>query len=289
MSPTLVPTVAGRAGSSGCKGEALRMKTFSFVMSAAAISTAAILSACSSGTSPAVSGSQVSPSTARGVHHVTLRPNHGRSWMDPAAKAGSLLYITDSGSNTVLVYSYPALKLVGTLTGFTNPQGDCVDKARNVWIVNTEASQLLEYAHGGTTPIATLDDPNQYPVGCAFDSTTGELAVSNFYSTNGPPGSISIYKNASGSPTLYTPPNFAVVYYLGFDPKGTLYLDGIDSGSSFLFDSFNGTTFKSIVLGTRSAVRARFSPSAKTSWSAIRPTARMSPTRLGSAEQKEDW
>ncbi|HEY1883219.1 MAG TPA: hypothetical protein VGG51_09310 [Candidatus Cybelea sp.] len=225
------------------------MKTFSFVMSAAAISTAAILSACSSGTSPAVSGSQVSPSTARGVHHVTLRPNHGRSWMDPAAKAGSLLYITDSGSNTVLVYSYPALKLVGTLTGFTNPQGDCVDKARNVWIVNTEASQLLEYAHGGTTPIATLDDPNQYPVGCAFDSTTGELAVSNFYSTNGPPGSISIYKNASGSPTLYTPPNFAVVYYLGFDPKGTLYLDGIDSGSSFLFDSFNGTTFKSIVLG----------------------------------------
>jgi hypothetical protein len=41
------------------------------------------------------------------------------------------------------------LRLVGTLTGFTNPQGDCVDKSNNVWIVDTEASQLIEYAHGG--------------------------------------------------------------------------------------------------------------------------------------------
>ena len=47
---------------------------------------------------------------------------------------------------------------------------------------------------------------------------------------------------------MHVPPNFAVVYYLGFDPKGTLYLDGIDSGSSSLFDSFKGTTFKNIVL-----------------------------------------
>jgi len=45
-----------------------------------------------------------------------------------------------------------------------------------------------------------------------------------------------------------TPPNFAVVYYLGYDPKGRLYLDGIDSGSAFLFASFNGTKFKSITL-----------------------------------------
>lgn len=168
--------------------------------------------------------------------------------MDPSAKTHSLLYVTDSGTNTVIVYSYPKLKIVGTLTGFTNPQGDCVDKANNVWIDNTQTSQLIEYAHGGTTPLATLDDPNQYPVGCSFDPTSGNLAVSNFYSTNGPPGSVSIFKNASGSPTVYTPPNFAVVYYLGYDRKGRLYLDGIDSGSAFLFASFNGNTFKNVTL-----------------------------------------
>ena len=169
--------------------------------------------------------------------------------MDPAAKSESLLYVTDSGTNTVLVYSYPTLKLVGTLTGFNNPQGDCIDHANNVWIDNTQTSQLFEYAHGGTTPIATLDDPGQYPVGCSFDPTTGNLAVSNFYSTNGPPGSISIYKKGAGTPAVHTPPGFAVVYYLGYTPNGTLYLDGIDSGSGFLFDSFDRNRFRKVTLG----------------------------------------
>jgi hypothetical protein len=35
---------------------------------------------------------------------------------------------------------------------------------------------------------------------------------------------------------------------LGYDHKGGLYLDGIDSGSDFLFASFSGTTFKAITL-----------------------------------------
>jgi hypothetical protein len=216
-----------------------------------ASAAAAILVACNSGVSqlaPTVSQTMGRPSTLRNGGTVVVHSNRGRSWMERSATTGSLLYVTDAGANTVVVYSYPKLKVVGTLTGFTNPQGDCVDNANNVWIANTQTSQLIEYAHGGTTPIATLNDPNQYPVGCSFDPTTGNLAVSNFYSTNGPPGSVSIFKNASGSPTVYTPPNFAVVYYLGYDPKGRLYLDGIDSGSAFLFASFNGTKFKSITL-----------------------------------------
>jgi hypothetical protein len=168
--------------------------------------------------------------------------------MDHAAKSGPLVYVTDSGTNTAQVYEYPSLKNVGQIGGLDNPQGDCVDKNGNVWIVNTQASQILEYAHGGTTPIATLSDPNQYPVGCSFDPASGNLAVSNFYSTSGPPGSISIYTKASGAPATFTPPGFAVVYYLSYDEKGTLYLDGIDSGSSFLFSSFSGKKFTSITL-----------------------------------------
>jgi hypothetical protein len=231
---------------------------------AGASAAAAILAACNGGVSqlaPTASGFQTNPAafhagsqrmglptTLRSGSAVVVHSNRGRSWMDRSAKTQSLLYVTDSGTNTVVVYSYPNLKIVGTLTGFTNPQGDCVDKANNVWIANTQASQLIEYAHGGTTPIATLSDPNQYPVGCSFDPTSGNLAVSNFYSTNGPPGSVSIFKKGSGTPTVYTPPNFAVVYYLGYDRKGRLYLDGIDSGSSFLFASFNRKTFKNITL-----------------------------------------
>jgi hypothetical protein len=204
----------------------------------------ALQAAASSGTA---SSAIASPTTARG-NRPAVHTLHVRSWIDPAAKSGPLVYVTDSGTNTAQVYSYPTLKSVGQIGGLDNPQGDCVDKNNNVWIVNTQASQILEYAHGGTTPIATLSDPNQYPVGCSFDPTTGNLAVSNFYSTSGPPGSISIYTNATGTPATFTPPGFAVVYYLAYNANGTLYLDGINSGSSFLFSSFKGKTFKSITL-----------------------------------------
>jgi hypothetical protein len=215
-----------------------------------ALAVATVLTACNgtAGTAPPASSTPSYLTTAHGAGLGAPRHGHARSWMDPAAKNGKLLYITDSGTNTVVVYAYPTLKVVGTLTGFDNVQGDCIDKTGNVWIVNTEASQILEYAHGGTSPIATLQDPGQYPVGCSFDPSSGDLAVSNFYSTNGPPGSISIYKNGTGSPTLFTPPGFAVVYYLGYDTKGTLYLDGIDSGSGFLFAAFKGKKFTSITL-----------------------------------------
>jgi hypothetical protein len=66
-------------------------------------------------------------------------PGHGGSWMLPNAKKKDLLYISDSfpyGSNDVFVYSYPKGKLVGKLTGFNEPSGNCVDKAGNVFITN---------------------------------------------------------------------------------------------------------------------------------------------------------
>jgi hypothetical protein len=214
-----------------------------------AFTSVAVLTACSGGnTSPGAVPAKAALTTAHTGIAISPHTNHGHSWMDPAAKSGTLLYITDNGSNTVVVYSYPTFKLVGTLTGFDNVQGDCVDASGNVWFDNTQASQLLEYAHGGTSPIATLNDPGQYPVGCSVDPTNGDLAVSNFYSTNGPPGSVSIYKNATGTPATFTPPNFAVVYFLGYDKHGTLYLDGIDGGSTFLFASFGGKKFKTITL-----------------------------------------
>jgi hypothetical protein len=221
------------------------------IKSIAFSATAAVaVAACSGGLSqPPTIGTVAIPSTRAGGGSFAVRSKRGPSWMDRSATKGSLLYITDAGTNTVVVYSYPKLKVVGTLTGFTNPQGDCVDKNNDVWIVNTEASQILEFAHGGTQPLKTLTDPGQYPVGCSFDSTTGNLAVSNFYSTSGPPGSISVFADASGSPAVYTPPSFAVIYYLGYDRKGRLYFDGINGGSSFLFASFDGKTFRSITLG----------------------------------------
>ncbi len=87
--------------------------------------------------------------------------------MSPDAKRMTLLYITNANDGTVFVYSYPKGTMEGELTGFEEPYGDCTDKTGDVWIVDDEASTVTEYAHGGSTPIRTLNDSGEYPAGCS--------------------------------------------------------------------------------------------------------------------------
>ena len=98
---------------------------------------------------------------------VPARPNaainshaeRGGSWMAPDVKASDLLYIADDGTNDVYAYAYPHIKLKGTLTGFAVPYGECVDNVGDVFIVDMGGSDIVEYAHGGSSPIAVLSDP----------------------------------------------------------------------------------------------------------------------------------
>ena len=166
---------------------------------------------------------------------MAVHPDHSRSWMDPDAKKKKLLYISDNGTDDVYVYSYPQGELKGTLTQFDNPQGECVDKAGDIWITDANSSEILEYAHGGASPIATLSDPGQSPLGCSVDPKTGNLAITNWQSTSGAPGSVSIYPDAQGTPTNYTDSSFNQMFFLGYDNKGNLFVDGVDSSGNFEF------------------------------------------------------
>ena len=153
------------------------------------------------------------------------------SRMNPDAKNElHLLYISDIGTNDVYVYSYPRGKLMGALTGFESPEGECVNKAGDVWITNTSAAEIVEYAHGGASPIATLSDAGQYPVGCSVNKSTGDLAVSNSQTTSSGAGSVSVYPAASGTPKTYSVPNTYYPYFLGYDSHGDLFVDGENSG-----------------------------------------------------------
>jgi hypothetical protein len=213
---------------------------------------AAILAACSSGGSqlapmaPGMSTNAVhSGLNSQATRHLPgtlvskvgasalVIPDRGKSWMSPEAKASQLLYISDSGTNDVYVYSYPKGKLVGTLTGFSEPQGECTDKAGNVWIANTATSQLLQFAHGGTSPISTLSDPGQFPAGCAINLKNNTLAATNIISTAGGNGSVSVYKNASGTPKVFSDPTGLELFFDGYNGK-TLVVSGINtSGVAF--------------------------------------------------------
>ena len=117
----------------------------------------------------------------------------------------------------------------GTLSNPEYANGDCVDNAGNVFVVNFGTSSggggdVVEYAHGGTTPIKTLTYPNAYLNGCAVDPTTGNLAVTDYRPSNGNrgKGGVLIYPSASGTPTKYVDPGMADYGYCAYDSAGNL-------------------------------------------------------------------
>jgi hypothetical protein len=193
-----------------------------------ALAAVAILAGCAGATSQL----QLTAPSARGIAPSLWNTSQdGRSWMALDAEKQNLLYVsTDTNTNgypdDVYVYSYPKAKLVGTLAGFVTPEGECVDKSGDVFITQTDAADIVEYAHGGTSPIATLSDTGWAPQACAIDPTTGNLAVTNVATSNGGGGSIAIYSNASGTPAYYTDLYLYRPYFCGYDDSGNLFIDG---------------------------------------------------------------
>jgi hypothetical protein len=175
-------------------------------------------------------------------------PNAGgiaeHSWIDSSAtSAGDLLYVSDQGSN-VFVYSYPQAKPVGVLSGFIDPRGACVDPAGNVYVVSLanrsgDGGIITEFAHGGTTPIVTLQDP-YVALGCAVDPKTGDLAVASRRA-------VAIYADARGTPAIYS----SIVYgfaYCAYDDNSDLFLSAIDSdrGTDLVRFAAGGNSFQQI-------------------------------------------
>jgi hypothetical protein len=157
------------------------------------------------------------------------------SWVAPGVtKVKPLLYVSDDGPNVVYIYSLLGKRL-GQLAGFSFPEGLCTDANGDVFIANDNTSTILEYAHGSATLKATLSDPGYYPIGCSVDPTTGNLAVTNTYSTTSGDGSVAIYANAAGSPTFITDSVLVHPRLCGYDPNGNLYVDGFNSSLAFAF------------------------------------------------------
>ena len=214
------------------------MKVSGYAARAVGFATAiGILAACSSGSQSAFSPSGTGMAPQNGVlgvsksgalHDVGVsRQSHGHSWMTPDKhkKKKALLYISDYNNSVLDVYSYPALKMVGQVTGLSNPDGLCNDKKGNIWAANNTGSNLAEYKHGGTSPISTVTDSNNYPVSCSVDPVSGNLAASNIFTFSGGQGSVAVYAKAKGSPTLYQDADLHYVYFVGYDNKGNLFAD----------------------------------------------------------------
>jgi hypothetical protein len=152
------------------------------------------------------------------------------SQISGAASQTALLYVTDYSRWDVDIYDYPAETPFGTLANLKAPSGECVDSAGNVYVVAEVAQRIFEYAHGGTRPIATFKSASHLlPVSCAFDPTTGDLAVANLegsYSKDPSRGDVEVYQPGQQRPAKFTASNIFSYYFLGYDNKGNLFVDG---------------------------------------------------------------
>jgi hypothetical protein len=197
----------------------------------AGAAAAALLAGCAGGVPSLGGGSGTSAATAGGLpaRHLNL----GRSWIAPDARKDWLLYVSDGESGTVDIYSFRKErgKLVGQITGLSFPYGQCVDHNGNVYVVDNDTSRIYEYAHGGTTPVATAKDKFGKPDGCAVDRTSGDVAISNFSgSSSSDSGGVDIFAGGlSGKQTYYTSPNLYRVFPGAYGPiPGSFFAQGID-------------------------------------------------------------
>jgi len=168
-----------------------------------------------------------------------VEPNAGSpglSWNLKDAAKHNLLYVSDEGAGTVYFYSYPWGKLEGTLTNLAGPSSVCADDAGHVWVVESQTSEIVEYDHGGSKPVATLQDPGYRPSDCAVNPKTGDLAVANVfeqYGSQGSPGNLVLYKKAAGKPQTLTTPDVINYMYVTYDSQGNLFVDGFAAYNDF--------------------------------------------------------
>jgi hypothetical protein len=162
--------------------------------------------------------------------NLNVLPRYATIVPDRPAKSKFEYIINDYGTYAS-IFDYPkSSKEIGMITNVSG-QG-CTHVLygygkKTFWIV-AAYNQITEYTLP-KTPIKTLSDSVGMPSSCAMNSG-GELAVGILNGSGA--GDVVIYKNASGSPTVYATP-LAREYFDGYDNNGNLFADGFNSASAF--------------------------------------------------------
>jgi hypothetical protein len=108
---------------------------------------------------------------------------------------------------------------------------DCSDNRGNVFI--SEPTEVVEFAHGGTTPIATYSVAYTPPVGCSVDPESGSLAV-----VNG--AQVAVFPAGSQNSTSYN--SLLDAHFCGYDNAGNLFVSGNDGQNSGLSELPQGSS-----------------------------------------------
>src|ERR1700742_52092 len=109
-------------------------------------------------------------------------PQQGGTILSSAATAratsqssGELLYVSVWAKRGGVIEAFDPTTRAEVYTIKTRAFGLCSDSAGDIF-ATSEDGGLLEYAHGGNSPIAEINYSN-YPQGCAIDPKTRNLAA----------------------------------------------------------------------------------------------------------------
>jgi len=178
---------------------------------------AAFLAGCGGGSQPpAATAAAALQNPAIAAHF-----KHVGSWIARSGTSGDLLYATLG--DTVGIYSLSG-KQVGELKGFDFEAvyGLCSDSQGNVWV--TYGDSLLEYARGGTIPIAQIYMPSGAAYSCAVDPTTGDIAATEYSDEGG--DNVVVYQGIYATPTTYTDSDLSFYAFCTYDDQGNLFVNG---------------------------------------------------------------
>ncbi len=180
------------------------------------VSAALAMAAGCGGSQPQINSLAPTQSDAKGAS--PEQPGGEPSRMAAGAGTYDLLYVAHS-DGSVDLYSYPEGKFERRLSEGAN--GLCADESGDVFI--PEGNEILEYAHGGTRPIAVLRNaPGGFIQSCAVDAVTGNLAVSGDADGR---RRVAIYANAEGTPTSYAiGDRNAASWSSAYDNEGNLFV-----------------------------------------------------------------
>ena len=130
-------------------------------------------------------------------------PDRRNTWISPelARTQAPLLFVSDAGTADVYIYNVKTLKVIGTITGFAQPQGECSDNKGNVWVTDASGETVYELSHRGHLE-NELVEKDATPVGCAWDPTTGNLAVMSLLGVPSQSGGVLLFLKGSRTPRL---------------------------------------------------------------------------------------
>lgn len=166
-------------------------------------------------------------------------------------KRQMLLYVADE--TLARVYSYPRGKLVGTLQQSSWIEGLCAN-AHTGDVFFVEINEVVEYSHGGSTPVETLPIPGSgFAQSCAVDANSGDLAVTSENPT------LYIFPNGSGMPQEYNDlPGITGSGTVVYDGKSNLFVAGGYRSAPFALDEVS----QSGAVGSISLPYTKTTPSA---------------------------